>query len=384
MITGASKMDAGILVVSAADGAMPMTKEHILLCRHIGVKSIIVYLNKIDTVKDKELADVVEMEVRELLTKYEYDGEKAKVVRGSALCALNNTNPEIGESSIKNLLDIMDSGIELPPRDVDKPFFLSIDTTFNIGGRGTVATGTIETGKVKIGDDVELLGTYKPNIVTKVRGLETFRKQMESAEAGDNIGILLKNVLKKDICRGMCICQPGSRKAHNNFEANVYFLTTAEGGRKKPFATHYKPQMFMRTSDVPAIITLPSNVKMGMPGDNLNNLHMTLEIPIVLDKGERFALRESGKTIGAGIVTKLLEDIKQEKKVAEGPAAPKPAAPKDQAAPVDGAKPATEKPKAAAPKTPKPATPKAPKPAAPKSPKAPSAKKEGPKKAEKK
>jgi len=325
MITGASKMDGGILVVSAADGTMPQTKEHILLCRQIGVKNIIIFLNKMDTVKDKELAEVVEMEVKELLSKYEYDGEKAQVIKGSALCALNGTNKEIGEDSIKKLLEAMDNHIELPPRPIDKPFFLSIDSTYNILGRGTVATGTVETGKVKLGEEIDIIG-YSPRVIKSiVAGLETFKKQMDTAEAGDNVGVLLRGVLKKDVERGMCLVKSGSRKVFNNLEANVYFLSEAEGGRKKPFVSNYKPQMFMRTSDIPSIVHLPTELKMCVPGDNIKNLNITLEIPIALSLGERFALRESGKTIGAGVVTKILADFKkiEEVKVDKSKPAPK-------------------------------------------------------------
>jgi len=243
MITGAAKMDAGILVVSATDGAMPQTREHILLCRQVGVGTIIVFINKCDVANDPELQELVEMEVRDLLSKYEYDGDNTTFIRGSALCAMNDTEPELGEKKVLELLNIMDTTIPEPTRDVDKPLLMSIESTFTIAGRGTVVTGTIESGKVKIGDEVDLVGYNKKIIKTTITGIETFRKQLDSGQAGDNVGLLLRSLQRDDVFRGQIISKPGSLSIHQNFEANIYVLKEEEGGRKKPFVTGYRPQV---------------------------------------------------------------------------------------------------------------------------------------------
>jgi elongation factor Tu len=349
MITGASKMDAGILVVSATDGAMPQTREHILLCRQVGVGTIIVFINKCDVAKDPELQELVEMEVRELLNKYEYKGDEAKFVRGSALCAMNDTEPELGEKKVLELVDAMDTLIPEPVRDTDKPLLMSVESTFTIGGRGTVATGTIETGKVKVGEDVDLVG-YSPKITkTTITGIETFRKQLDFAQAGDNVGLLVRSLQREDIFRGQIICKPGTLSQHANIAASIYVLKEEEGGRKKPFVTGYRPQCFIRTADVAAEVTLPESVKMGMPGDNLN-IKLKLAFPLPVTTGLRFALREGGKTIAAGVISDILpdevaEEKKDDKKDAKAPAAgdkkaAAPAGDKKTAAPAGDKKPA--------------------------------------------
>lgn len=326
MITGAAKMDAGILVVSATDGAMPQTREHILLCRQVGVHTIIVFINKCDVANDPELQELVEMEVRELLTKYEYNGDETKFVRGSALCAMNDTEPEIGEKRVLELVDIMDNTIPEPTRDVDKPLLMSVESTFTIAGRGTVATGTIEAGKVKVGDEVDVVGYNKKITKTTITGIETFRKQLDSGQAGDNVGLLLRSLQREDVFRGQIICKPGSLSLHQSFEANIYVLKDEEGGRKKPFVTGYRPQCFIRTADVAADINLPESVKMGMPGDNLL-VQLKLSFPLALSQGLRFALREGGKTIASGVITNILkEEEKKEGKGKEGAKDAKPAA----------------------------------------------------------
>jgi len=307
MITGAAKMDAGILVVSATDGAMPQTREHILLCRQVGVQTILVFINKIDVANDPELQELVEMEVRELLSKYDYDGDNAKVIKGSALCAMNDTEPEIGEKRVLELVATMDKEIPEPTRDVDKPLLMSIESTFTIAGRGTVVTGTIESGKVKIGDDVDLVGYNKKIIKTTITGIETFRKQLESGQSGDNVGMLLRSLQRDDVFRGQIICKPGSLSVHQNFEANIYILKEEEGGRKKPFVTGYRPQCFIRTADVATDISLPESVKMAMPGDNLV-VKMKLDVPLAINQGLRFALREGGKTVASGVIANILPD----------------------------------------------------------------------------
>lgn len=315
MITGAAKMDGAVLVVSAADGVMPQTREHILLCRQIGVETIIVFLNKCDLVKDPELNELVEMEIKELLQKYQYDPEKIKFIRGSALACLQDTDKELGHGSIKKLLDTMDSEIKVPERDIDKPFLLSIDGMFNIAGRGCVATGTVEQGKCKIGDEMELVNYRRKPMKTTITGVEMFKKQLDYAQSGDNVGLLLRGVLVDDIQRGMLITKPGSCTVHRNCTAEVYVLTADEGGRKNPFLSGYKPQMFLRTADFAVKVTLPEAVKMVTPGDSVK-LTFKLEFPISIKKGERFALRESGRTVAAGVITEVLpdtaEDIKEE------------------------------------------------------------------------
>lgn len=322
MITGAAKMDGGILVVSAVDGVMPQTREHILLCRQIGVSTIIVFLNKCDQSKDPEINELVEMEVKELLAKYKYDPEKTVFIRGSALCAVQNIEPEIGIQAIQKLLDTMDEKIPEPERDINKPFLLSIDSIFNIEGRGCVVTGTVETGRCKVGDDVEVVGYKRKSTKTTITGVEMFKKSLDYAQSGDTVGLLLRGVLKTDVQRGQYITKTGLCTVHRNCNAEVYLLTEAEGGRKTPFFTNYKPQCFIRTSDFAVRITLPENVKMGAPGDNLK-VSMKTEFPMPLKTGERFALREGGKTVAAGVITQILPDTPEDLKEEEERAAKK-------------------------------------------------------------
>lgn len=262
-------MDGGILVVSASDGAMPQTREHILLCRQVGVKNIIIYLNKCDVVDDEEMHDLVEMEVRELLSQYEYDGENTAFVKGSALKSLEGEDSELGTQSIKKLLEAMDATFQEPTREVDKKFLMSIDQAINISGRGCVVTGTIEQGKAKLNQDVHLIGIKRKNTPTTITGIETFHKQMDSAQAGDNVGVLLRGILKEQIKRGMCLSEPGSLDVRRNFKGEIYVLKSDEGGRSKPFFTGYRPQAFIRTADCAVDVTLPDGVEMAMPGDNL-------------------------------------------------------------------------------------------------------------------
>lgn len=316
MITGAAHLDGGILVVSAADGVMPQTKEHILLCRQIGVKSIVVFLNKCDLSSDPEIQELVEMEVKELLAKYEYDPEKTVFIRGSALSYVNGENPEIGEEAIKKLVAAIDSEIPEPERPLDKPFLLAVDSAYQIKGVGCVVTGTIETGKIKVGDDVDLVGYKRKPTKTVVTGVEMFKKQMEYGQAGDNVGLLIRSVDKTDVKRGMYLTKSSLRTVHRNCKADVYVLKEEEGGRKLPFFTKYKPQCYIRTADVAAAITLPDGVEMAKGGDNLT-LEMKLEFPMPILKGERFALREGGKTIAAGIFTEILPDTEEDFKEEE-------------------------------------------------------------------
>ena len=307
MITGAARMDGGILVVSATDGAMPQTREHILLCRQVGVKNILVFLNKCDIVTDEEMHELVEMEVRELLSAYDYDGDNAPFIKGSALCALNGTEPELGEKAIENLVNAMDEHFTVPERLVDKPFLMSIDQSINISGRGTVVTGTLEQGEVKLNQDVHMIGIKRKHTPTTVTGIETFHKQMDRAEAGDNVGVLLRGITKDQIKRGMCLAAPGYLDVRRNFEAEIYVLKSDEGGRSKPFFTGYRPQCFIRTADCAVDVSLPENVEMAMPGDNLT-VNMKLSYPLPILAGQRFAVREGGKTVAAGVISKLLED----------------------------------------------------------------------------
>lgn len=310
MITGAAHMDGGILVVSAVDGVMPQTKEHILLCRQIGVKNIVVFLNKCDLSQDPELQELVEMEVKEILAKYEYDPEKTKFVRGSALSYINGEKPEIGEKSIEKLLSVLDE-IPEPERSVDKPFLLSVDSTINIEGRGCVVTGTIETGKIKLGDEVDLVGFQRKARKTVITGVEMFRKQMDYGQAGDNVGLLLRGIDKEDVKRGTYLTKPGLCTVHRNCKADIYVLKEEEGGRKLPFFSKYKPQCFIRTADVAASLTLPEGVEMAKGGDNLK-VTLKLEFPMPISKGERFAFREGGKTIAAGVISEILPDTKED------------------------------------------------------------------------
>ena len=307
MITGAARMDGGVLVVSAADGAMPQTREHILLCRQVGVKTIIVFLNKCDLVDDEEMHELVEMEVRELLSSYDYDGDDTPFIKGSALQALNGESGEFADQAMEQLVNAMDEHIKEPTREADKDFLMSIDSSLNIPGRGVVVTGTVEQGKAKINDEVHMIGIRRKHTVSTITGIETFHKQMEVAEAGDNVGVLLRGVLKDQIKRGMCLSKPNSMAVRRNCEGEIYVLKPDEGGRSKPFFTGYRPQCFIRTADVAVDISLPEEVQMGMPGDNLT-VNMKLNYPLPILKGQRFALREGGKTVAAGVITKLLED----------------------------------------------------------------------------
>jgi elongation factor Tu len=305
MITGAAQMDGAILVVSAADGPMPQTREHILLARQVGVPCIVVYLNKVDTVDDPELLDLVELEIRELLTKYKFPGDKTPIVRGSAIQAL--TNPEDAEKtkSIFELLKAIDDFIPTPQRETDKPFLMSVEDIFSITGRGTVATGRVERGTVKVGDDVEIVGLRETR-KTVVTGVEMFRKLLDRAEAGDNIGCLLRGIDKNDVERGMVLAKPGSITPHKKFKAEVYVLSKEEGGRHTPFFTGYRPQFYFRTTDVTGNLKLAQGVEMIMPGDNAA-LEVELIGPIAMEKGLNFAIREGGRTVGAGVVTEVVE-----------------------------------------------------------------------------
>ncbi len=308
MITGAAQMDGAILVVAATDGPMPQTREHILLSRQVGVPAIVVFLNKMDMVDDEELLELVEMEVRELLNEYEFDGDNAPVIAGSALKALEEVKAgQLGEWSekIMELMNAVDEYIPTPERDTEKDFLMPIEDVFSISGRGTVVTGRIERGILKLGDDVDIVG-FKPTRTTKVTGIEMFRKEMDEAQAGDNVGVLLRGIAKDEVERGMVLAKPGSITPHTKFEAEVYALTKEEGGRHKPFFDGYRPQFYIRTTDVTGTIHLPEGVEMVMPGDNVK-LTVELIAPIALEEGTRFAIREGGRTVGAGVVTKIIE-----------------------------------------------------------------------------
>ena len=309
MITGAAQMDGAILVVAAPDGPMPQTREHVLLAKQVDVKSMVVFLNKVDMMDDPELLELVELELRELLTKYGYPGDEVPIIRGSARLALESpsTDPDAPEyKCIWELIEALDNYIPEPVRDVDKPFLMPIEDVFSIKGRGTVVTGRVERGKVKVGDEVELIG-YRPEpIRTVVTGVEMFRKVLDYGQAGDNIGCLLRGVEKKDVRRGMVLAAPGSIKPHTEFEAEVYVLKKEEGGRHTPFFSGYRPQFYIRTMDVTGEIRLPEGVEMAMPGDNLR-LRVKLIVPVALEPGSRFAIREGGKTVGAGVITKIIE-----------------------------------------------------------------------------
>jgi len=304
MITGAAQMEGGILVVSAQDGVMPQTREHVLLARQIGVPSLVVFLNKVDLMKDAELMDLVEEEVKDVLRLYKYPAEQIPIVRGSALCALEGKNPEIGRDAILKLLDTVDSYIPLPQRKVDADFFMPVETVFAISGRGTVVTGKVERGRIKVGDDVEIVGGGS-SVKTTVTGVEMFRKQLDQGEAGDNVGVLLRNVNKENVGRGQILCKPGSLSTCNMLEASIYCLKKEEGGRHTPFMNNYRPQFYFNTADITGTITLQKGVEMVMPGDNAT-VNIELLNETVLEKGQRFAVREGGKTIGAGVVTKTM------------------------------------------------------------------------------
>jgi elongation factor Tu len=305
MITGAAQMDGAILVVSAADGPMPQTREHILLARQVGVPFIVVFMNKVDMVDDAELLDLVELEVRELLSKYEFPGDDIPVIRGSALKALEGEVSDLGTGAIQKLMEALDAYIPQPQRDVDRPFLMPVEDVFSISGRGTVATGRIERGKVKVGEEIEIVG-MKDTTKTVVTGVEMFRKLLDEGQAGDNVGCLLRGVKREDIERGQVLAKPGSITPHTKFEAEAYVLTKEEGGRHTPFFNGYRPQFYFRTTDVTGVATLPEGTEMVMPGDNIK-LSVTLITPIAMDEGLRFAIREGGRTVGAGVVTKILE-----------------------------------------------------------------------------
>jgi elongation factor Tu len=305
MITGAAQMDGAILVVSAADGPMPQTREHVLLARQVGVPAMVVFLNKVDMVDDAELLELVEMEVRELLSNNNFPGDDIPIVRGSGLAAVEGRDPEIGEQAILKLMEAVDSYIPQPERPVDQPFLMPIEDVFSISGRGTVVTGRVERGMVKVGEEVEILGIRDPQKTT-VTGVEMFRKLLDSGQAGDNIGALLRGVDREGVERGQVLAKPGSIKPHKKFEAEVYILTKDEGGRHTPFFTNYRPQFYFRTTDVTGIVQLPAGVEMVMPGDNIK---MSIELinPIAMDQGLRFAIREGGRTVGSGVVAKIVD-----------------------------------------------------------------------------
>ncbi len=305
MITGAAQMDGAILVVSAADGPMPQTREHILLARQVGVPYIVVYLNKVDLVEDEELLDLVELEIRELLSKYDFPGNEIPIIKGSALKALNDDKSELGEQSILTLISTMDKYFPIPKRDIEKPFLLPIEDVFTISGRGTVVTGRIERGVIKIGDEVEIIGIRK-TIKTICTGIEMFRKILNDGQAGDNVGILLRGTKKEEVERGQVLAKVKSITPHKKFKAEVYVLSKEEGGRHTPFFNGYRPQFYFRTTDVTGEMTLPKNVEMIMPGDNIN-IDINLIYQIAMENGLRFAIREGGKTVGAGIVSEILE-----------------------------------------------------------------------------
>jgi elongation factor Tu len=302
MITGAAQMDGAILVVSAADGPMPQTREHILLARQVGVPAIVVFLNKVDLVDDTELLDLVEMEIRDLLTKYQFPGDKTPIIRGSATAAMED-KPE-GQKAIQELMDAIDTFIPLPPREVDKPFLMCVEDVFNIEGRGTVVTGRVERGVLKKMEEVEIVG-LKDTAKTTATDIEMFRKLLDSASAGDNVGVLLRGTKKEDVERGMVLAKPGSIKPHTKFKAEVYVLSKDEGGRHTPFFTNYRPQFYFRTSDVTGTLTLPTGVEMVMPGDNVS-VDIEMQKPVAMEKGQRFAIREGGRTIGAGRVSDVV------------------------------------------------------------------------------
>jgi len=305
MITGAAQMDGAILVVSAADGPMPQTREHILLAKQVGVPYIVVYMNKCDQVQDKELLDLVEEEIRDLLTKYEFPGKDTPIIRGSALKALEGDTSELGEPSIMKLLETLDTYIPDPVREIEKPFLMPIEDIFSIEGRGTVVTGRIERGQVKIGDEIEIVG-LKPTQKTVVTGIEMFNKQLDSGMAGDNAGVLLRGTKKEEVERGQVLCKPGTITPHTEFETEVYVLTKEEGGRHTPFFKGYKPQFYVRTTDVTGDVALPEGQEMVMPGDTVK-LVVKLITPVALEEKGKFAIREGGKTVGAGVVTKIIK-----------------------------------------------------------------------------
>ncbi|CAN5188592.1 elongation factor Tu [soil metagenome] len=309
MITGAAQMDGAILVVAANDGPMPQTREHVLLARQVGVPKIVVYMNKCDTVDDPELLELVELEIRELLKKYDFPGDEIPIIRGQSKDALDNftkdENP--GPKSIDELADALDNYIPMPAREEDKPFLMSVEDVFSIKGRGTVATGRVERGTCKVGDEVEIIGLRKDKVKTFITGIEMFQKTLDSAIAGDNVGALLRGIERDGVERGQVLAKPGSITPHTKFEGNIYVLSKDEGGRHTPFFTKYKPQFFFRTTDVTGSITLPEGVEMCMPGDNVKiTVELMPDMPVAMDEGLRFAIREGGRTVGSGVVTKIL------------------------------------------------------------------------------
>jgi elongation factor Tu len=305
MITGAAQMDGAILVVSAADGPMPQTREHILLARQVGVPAIVVFLNKADMVDDKELLDLVELEVRELLSKYKFPGDDTPVVIGSALKALEGDASEMGEGAILKLMDAVDTFVQEPVRDVDKPFIMPVEDVFTISGRGTVVTGRVERGIIKVGEEIEIVG-FRPTQKTVATGVEMFRKLLDEGQAGDNIGVLLRGTKREEVERGQVLAKPGSITPHTRFNAEAYVLTKEEGGRHTPFFNGYRPQFYFRTTDVTGVVKLPEGTEMVMPGDNIN-VEIELITAVAMDEGLKFAIREGGRTVGAGIVTKIIQ-----------------------------------------------------------------------------
>ena len=305
MITGAAQMDGAILVVSAADGPMPQTREHILLARQVGVPALVVFMNKCDMVDDPELLDLVELEVRELLSSYQFPGDKIPVVRGSALMALEDKNPELGKQAILKLMQAVDESIPQPDRPKDRPFLMPVEDVFSISGRGTVVTGRIERGIIKVGEEIEIIG-LRPTVKTVVTGVEMFRKLLDQGEAGDNIGALLRGTKREEVERGQVLAKPGSITPHTKFKAEAYVLTKEEGGRHTPFFSNYRPQFYFRTTDVTGTVVLPQGTEMVMPGDNVS-MEVHLIAPIAMDEGLRFAIREGGRTVGAGVVVKILK-----------------------------------------------------------------------------
>lgn len=306
MITGAAQMDGAILVVSAVDGPMPQTREHILLAKQVGIATLVVFLNKVDMVEDEELLELVEMEVRELLSKYGFDGDATKVVKGSALKALTEEGSEVGEKAIRELMKVVDETIEMPKRDIEKPFLMPIEDVFSISGRGTVVTGRIEQGKIKVGEEIEIIGIKKENKKTICTGVEMFKKELDEGMAGDNAGLLLRGIAKEEVERGQVLAKPGSITPHTKFKAEVYVLKKDEGGRHTPFFKNYRPQFYFRTTDVTGTVELKEGVEMVMPGDN-TEIVVELIAPIAMDKGLKFAIREGGKTVGAGVVAEIIK-----------------------------------------------------------------------------
>src|SRR5476651_351353 len=306
MITGAAQMDGAILVVSAADGPMPQTREHILLARQVGVPALVVFMNKVDQVDDAELLELVEMEIRELLTSYGFPGDDIPIVKGSALCALEGREDPIGKDAINELMTAVDTYIPQPERAIDKPFLMPIEDVFSISGRGTVVTGRVESGVVKVGEECEIVG-LKPTVKTVVTGVEMFRKLLDQGQAGDNIGALLRGTKREDVERGQVLCKPGSVMPHTKFTAEVYILNKEEGGRHTPFFSNYRPQFYFRTTDVTGSIKLPDGVEMIMPGDNIQ-MEIELIVPVAIEEGMRFAIREGGRTVGAGVVASIIKE----------------------------------------------------------------------------